>query len=115
MSPPSAMKPSPGYRKRLDEISFTRNLRYAIADSEERALIWGYVVASGLGLLWLLLVFFLPAPAPSITLRPPDEAPVAGTFEEAPAPTAAPAAAPAAPAPAPKPAGGDAGQNAKTI
>ena len=116
MKRPSTMKPAPGYRKRPDEISFTRNLRYAIADSEERALIWGYVIASGLGLLWLLLVFFLPAPAPSITLLPPDEAPVAVTFEEAPpAPTAAPAAAPAAPAPAPKPPGGDAGQNAKNI
>ena len=36
-----AMKPSAGFRRRPDETSFTRNLRYAIADSEERALVWG--------------------------------------------------------------------------
>ena len=113
MTPPAEMRPRPGYRKRAEEASFTRNLRYAIADSEERALVWGYVISTGLGLLWLMLVFLLPAPAASITLLPPDELPVEVKFEEAPpAPTAAPAAAPAA---VPKPAGGNEGQNAQNL
>jgi hypothetical protein len=114
MTPPSEMQPSPGYRKRAEETSFTRNLRYAIADSEERALVWGYMISFGFGLLWLALVMFLPTPQQSITLMAPEEVPVEVKFENAPpAPTAAPAAAPAAAAP--KPAGGNEGQNAKNL
>jgi hypothetical protein len=113
--PPPPRPPAP--RARADEVSFTRNMRFEIADAEERALLWSYVLALSLGLLWLLMVWFGPSPAPTITLLPETEVPVEVKFDEMtlPTPTAAPAAAPAAPAAAPKPAGGNEGQNARNI
>ena len=105
MNKPPVPAPAPRPRGRADETSFTRNMRFEIADAEGRALVWSYVGSVSLGMLWIMLVLFLPAPPPSITLLPPEETPVEVQFENAPpAPTAAPAAAPAA---APKPAGAE--------
>ncbi|HUO51021.1 MAG TPA: AgmX/PglI C-terminal domain-containing protein [Gemmatimonadaceae bacterium] len=114
MAPP--MKPAPAgpARRPSDETSFTRNMRFEIADAEGRALLWSYTAAIGLGVIWLLAVWLMPSPPP-ITLLPAEEVPVEVTFADAPpAPTPAPAAAPAAAA-APKPAGGNQGQNAKNL
>jgi hypothetical protein len=109
-------RPMSAGRPRGDEASFTRNMRFEIADAEGRALLWSYVLAVSMGLLWLLLVWFGPMPAMSITLLPPDEVPVEVKFDEMtmPTPTVAPTAA-AAPAAAPKPAGGNQGQNQQNI
>ena len=76
MTPPSSSRP------RADEASFTRNMRFEIADAEGRALVWSYALALSLGLLWLLLVWFGPMPAMSITLLPPEEVPVEVKFDE---------------------------------
>jgi hypothetical protein len=106
----------PEIRKRMDEVSFTRNMRFEIADAEERALLWSYALAVSMGLVWLLFVWFGPSPQASISLLPPEETPVEVKFDDvkaAPTPTAAPAAAPAAAAP--KPAGGNEGANQKNI
>ncbi|HEX6534574.1 MAG TPA: AgmX/PglI C-terminal domain-containing protein [Gemmatimonadaceae bacterium] len=93
----------------IDDASFTRNMRYELADAEGRAIVWSWAVAVSLGLLWILLVIFLPAVPPSISLlRPEETAPVQVQFEDLTPPTPEPAGAPAAPAakPAPRPAGG---------
>ncbi|MGH7718089.1 MAG: AgmX/PglI C-terminal domain-containing protein [Gemmatimonadaceae bacterium] len=88
-----------------DESTFTRNLRYEVASEEGRVLLMSYSFSVALGILWILLVVFLPAPPPAIRLlREEETAPIEVQFEE---PPAAPvAAAPvAAPTPAPAPAG----------
>jgi hypothetical protein len=84
-----------------DEATFTRNLRYELADEEGRALLGSWVVSGGLGLVWLALVLF--GPTTDVThLLPPEERPISVKFEAPPPP---PKPAPVAqPAPAPKPA-----------
>lgn len=93
----------------VDDTSFTRNMRYELADAEGRAVMWSWMVAISLGVLWILLVIFLPAVPPSIALlRPEETGPIEVKFEDVSPPTPEPAGAPAAPvaAPAPRPAGG---------
>ncbi len=95
---------------RVDEATFTRNLRYELADEEGRALLGSWAASGALGLVWLLLVLF--GPRTDVThLLSPEERPVTVTFESPP-PLPAPAApverhrapgGPAAPS-APKPA-----------
>jgi hypothetical protein len=92
-----------------DEATFTRNLRFELADEEGRVLLGSWGVSTGLGLVWIALVLF--GPSTDVThLLPPEERPISVRFE-APPPlpepkvvAAAPApAAPKAAAPAPKP------------
>lgn len=87
-------------RKPRDETTFTRNLRYELMGEEGRAIVGSYVVAVALGLLWLLLVIFLPPVERAIQLIPEEElgpvtieipdlnppAPQAGEAEQQPAP-----------------------------
>lgn len=96
----------------LDETAFTRNMRYEFADAEGRAIVNSWLIAIGLGLLWLALVLLLPPVPPSISLLRPDETgPIEVQFEDLTPPTADAGGAPAEPAPtpspAPRPAGGD--------
>ena len=68
-----------------DEASFTRNLRFELADEEGRALLGSWVVSAFLGLVWLLLVIF--GPTTDIShLLPPEERPISVTFEPPPPP-----------------------------
>jgi hypothetical protein len=100
-------------RPRLDDTSFTRNMRYEFADAEGRAIRNSWVASCALGLIWVLLVLFLPAVPPAIALLRPDETgPIEVKFEDTSPPTPEPAGAPAAPAPAPtpRPAGGNRGR-----
>lgn len=91
-----------------DEATFTRNLRYELADEEGRVLLGSWVVSGGLGLVWLALVLFGPSTDVS-HLLPADERPISVKFEAPPpvpkpAPVVQPAAAPKPAAPsAPKP------------
>ncbi len=71
----------PEIRKRVDEVSFTRNMRFEIADAEGRALLWSYVLAGSMGLIWLLMVWFGPSSQSLISLLPPEETPVEVKFE----------------------------------
>jgi hypothetical protein len=103
-------------RQNLDDVSFTRQLRYEFADAEGRAILYSYVLSGVLGVLWILLVLFLPAPPNSINLLKEEE-PVAITVkaEDVPVPTPAPVAAasaggaPKVAAPAKNPGGGKGG------
>ena len=117
MTPPPTRAPMPASApgpRRKDETSFTRNMRFEIADAEGRALVYSYAISVGLAITWLLMVWFLPAAPPSITLLPPEEVPVEVKFENTPPPpTPAPVAAPAA-APA-KSASNSQGQEEKNI
>jgi hypothetical protein len=81
----------------ISDTSFTRNLRYELADAEGRAIRNSWIAASLLGLLWLLLVRFLPAVPPAIALmRPEETGPVEVTVQDlSPPPTPEPAGAPA--------------------
>jgi hypothetical protein len=81
-----------------DDATFTRNLRFELADEEGRVLLGSWVMSGGLGLIWLALVMF--GPTTDIShLLPPDERPIAVKFE-APPPPPAPKAEVATPAPA---------------
>lgn len=59
---------------------FTRSLHYELAGEEGRALLASYAVAFALGIAWLLVVHFGPHTAP-MQLLPPDERPIAVTFD----------------------------------
>ncbi|GAC1697570.1 MAG: hypothetical protein NVS9B3_15280 [Gemmatimonadaceae bacterium] len=92
------------------ETTFTRNLRYEIADEEGRALVGSYAIAMALGLVWILLVWFGPRVPPhvddeavTITLAPPVEEIVPPTVT--PAPTAGEAVTQPAPGPTKAPPG----------
>jgi hypothetical protein len=68
-----------------DEASFTRNLRFELADEEGRALLGSRLLSAGFGLLWILLVMF--GPQTDIShLLPPEERPISVTFEPPPPP-----------------------------
>ncbi|HEY2898638.1 MAG TPA: AgmX/PglI C-terminal domain-containing protein [Gemmatimonadaceae bacterium] len=101
-------------RRSIDDASFTRQLRYEFADAEGRAILYSYVMSGVLGVVWILLVLFLPAPPNSINLLKEEE-PVAITVkaEDVPVPTPAPVAAaggaPKVAAPAKNPGGGKGG------
>ncbi|HSU93086.1 MAG TPA: AgmX/PglI C-terminal domain-containing protein [Gemmatimonadaceae bacterium] len=109
-------KPPRPVRQNLDDASFTRQLRYEFADAEGRAILYSYVLSGVLGLVWILLVLFLPAPPNSINLLKEEE-PVAITVkaEDVPTPTPAPVpaasagGAPKVAAPAKNPGGGKGG------
>ncbi len=108
--PPRSPRP---VRASLDDVSFTRQLRYEFADAEGRAILYSYAFSGILGVLWLLLVFFLPAPPNSINLLKEEEpVNIQVKAEDIPAPTAAPipasegGAPKTAAVPAPKPGGG---------
>jgi hypothetical protein len=87
---------------RHDAATFTRNLRYELADEEGRVLLGSWVISGGLGLVWLALVLFGPTTDVS-HLLPPDERPISVKFEAPPPPVAKPVPV-AAVAPTPKPA-----------
>ncbi|HJU66237.1 MAG TPA: AgmX/PglI C-terminal domain-containing protein [Gemmatimonadaceae bacterium] len=103
------------HASRRDESTFTRNLRYEVASEEGRVLVVSHTFSIALGVLWLFLVFFLPAPPPAIRLLSEEEtAPIEVQFEEPPGPVteAAPVAAPTpTPAPAGRPKGPEGGGN----
>ena len=108
--PPRSPRP---VRAALDDVSFTRQLRYEFADAEGRAILYSYAFSGILGVLWLLLVFFLPSPPNSINLLKEEEpVNIQVKTEDIPAPTPAPipasegGAPKTAAAPAPKPGGG---------
>jgi hypothetical protein len=111
--PPRSPRP---VRASVDDVSFTRQLRYEFADAEGRAILYSYAFSGILGVLWLLLVFFLPSPPNSINLLKEEE-PVSIQVkpEDIPAPTPAPVVASeggapkTAAAPSPKPGGGGGG------
>jgi hypothetical protein len=60
-------------KRQRDETTFTRNLRYEIMGEEGRAIVGSYAVAVALGLLWILLVIFLPPVETKIQLLSPEE------------------------------------------
>ncbi|HMI58100.1 MAG TPA: hypothetical protein VK511_08630, partial [Gemmatimonadaceae bacterium] len=104
-------------RKAIDDASFTRQLRYEFADAEGRAILYSYLMSGALGILWILLVLFLPAPPNSINLLKEEE-PVTIEVkpEDVPIPTPAPVAVASeggapktAAAPAKNPGGGKGG------
>jgi hypothetical protein len=103
-------------RQNLDDVSFTRQLRYEFADAEGRAILYSYVMSGVLGLLWILLVLFLPAPPNSINLLKEEEpVTIDVKAEDVPIPTPAPVpvasagGAPKVAAPAKNPGGGKGG------
>ncbi len=86
-----------------DEATFTRNLRYELADEEGRGLLGSWVISGTVGVLWVLLVAF--GPTTDVThLLPPEERPIDVKFEPPPPAPPKPEPVAAAPAPAPKPA-----------
>ena len=104
-------RPAGAGRGPIEDTTFTRNMRFEFADSEGRAIVNSWLIAVGLGLLWLALVIFLPAVPPSIALlRPEETGPIEVKFEDLTPPTSdaggAPAEPAATPSPAPRPAGG---------
>ena len=109
-------RPPRANRAAIDDVSFTNQMRYEFADAEGRAILYSYGLSGVLGVLWLLLVFFLPAPPNSINLLKEEE-PVTIEVKAAdvPVPTAAPVvetdggAPKTTAAPAPKPGGGKGG------
>lgn len=87
-------------RKSLDDASFTRQLRYEFADAEGRAILYSYVMSGLLGIIWILLVLFLPAPPNSINLLKEEEpVTIEVKSDDVPIPTPAPVAAAAGGAP----------------
>ena len=103
-------------RQNLDDVSFTRQLRYEFADAEGRAILYSYIMSGVLGLLWILLVLFLPAPPNSINLLKEEEpVTIEVKAEDVPTPTPAPVpvasagGAPKVEAPAKNPGGGKGG------
>ena len=97
-----------------DEATFTRNLRYELADEEGRGLLGSWMISGAVGVLWVLLVAF--GPTTDVThLLPPEDRPIDVKFEPPPpappkpepvaqpAPAAAPKPAPAPAAPKPQP------------
>jgi hypothetical protein len=108
--PPRSPRP---VRTSIDDVSFTRQLRYEFADAEGRAILYSYAFSGILGVLWLLLVFFLPAPPNYINLLKEEEpVNIQVKTDDLPAPTPAPipategGAPKTAAAPTPKPGGG---------
>ena len=90
--------------KRIDETTFTRNLRYEFASEEGRALVGSWAIAISLGVIWMLLVLFGPTVVPRIQLLPEDETGIQLTLEDEPAVTPpTPAEGTAAETPAPGP------------
>jgi hypothetical protein len=59
---------------------FTGALRWEIFSEEGRALLWSYMIAFGLGILFLLLVMFGPR-GHKLSLMPPEEAPIVVTMD----------------------------------
>ena len=59
---------------------FSRSLRYEVAGEEGRALLGSYAFAFTLGVAWILFVYFGPRTLP-MQLLPPDERPIAVTFD----------------------------------
>jgi len=105
-------------RAAADDASFTRQLRYEFADAEGRAILYSYLLAAALGIIWVLLVLFLPAPPNSINLLKEQEpVQIEVKTEDVPIPTPAPVpsagGSPVAAAPTPKPAGGRGGNSPK--
>lgn len=103
-------------RKSVDDVSFTRQLRYEFADAEGRAILYSYAMSALLGIIWILLVLFLPAPPNSINLLKEEEpVNIEVKAEDVPTPTPAPVPVSAggapktAAAPTPKPGGGKGG------
>ncbi|HEY9449046.1 MAG TPA: AgmX/PglI C-terminal domain-containing protein [Gemmatimonadaceae bacterium] len=102
----------------FDDTAFTRKMRYEFADIEGRAIVNSWLIAGTLGVLWLLLVIFLPPVPPSISLLPQEEAgPIEVRFEDITPPTTdaggAPAEPVASPSPAPRPGGGNRSSGAR--
>ena len=103
-------------RKGVDDVSFTRQLRYEFADAEGRAILYSYVMSGLLGFIWILLVLFLPAPPNSINLLKEEEpVTIDVKAEDVPIPTPAPVpvasagGAPKTAAPSKNPGGGKGG------
>ena len=103
-------------RRNVDDVSFTRQLRYEFADAEGRAILYSYIMSGLLGFIWILLVLFLPAPPNSINLLKEEEpVTIDVKAEDVPIPTPAPVAvasaggAPKNGAPAKNPGGGKGG------
>src|SRR5215213_7444699 len=66
----------------MAESTFTRNLKFEVMDDEGRALLGSYGIAVTLGILWLLLVFFLPPQQPTLKLLSDEETGVVVTFQD---------------------------------
>lgn len=92
--------PPPGGR----DSTFTRNLRFEWADEEGRGLIGSWSIAIGLGVIWLLLIFFGPHGKPPSLLSEAETAPIQIEFPDETAVTPpVPAAGNAVEVPAPGP------------
>src|SRR5687767_10420510 len=94
---------------REDESTFTRQLRWEVAGEEGRAIVGSYAIAVTLGVIWLLLVHFLPPTPDAIQLLSAEEtAPIDVTYEEPavpPAPQEGEATVQPAPGPVNRPPG----------
>jgi hypothetical protein len=89
-------------RRHRDESTFTRNLRYELMGEEGRAIVGSYAVAIALGIVWILLVIFLPPVQSRIQLLAPEETgPVTIELEDLSPPAAQPGEAEQQPAPGP--------------
>ena len=62
------------------ETTFTRNLRFELADEENRALLGSYAISTALGVAFLLMVYFYPPSEPPRLI--PESAPIAIQFED---------------------------------
>src|SRR5919109_3610789 len=90
-------------KRQRDETTFTRNLRYELMGEEGRAIVGSYAVAIALGVLWLLLVIFLPPVENKIQLLTAEEiGPVTVNVDDlSPPPAPQPGEAEQQPAPGP--------------
>ncbi len=100
-------------RSKFSETTFTRNLRYEIAGEEGRALVGSYSISFGLGILFLLMVWFGPLTKPLSLMREEAPPPPIAIKDELPVEQPQPVAAAAAPAAAPRPRGGGGGNNGR--
>jgi len=63
------------------ETTFTRNLKWEIADEEGRALVGSYMISGALGLLWILLVIFGPKGSKPSLMQDLNATPIAVQFD----------------------------------
>jgi hypothetical protein len=82
---PAAPPPRP---RNVDESTFTRAMKWETFSEEGRALLNSYLIATALGVAWLLLVYFGPTTPPASLLKP--DAPIAVTLPDTPLPEPTP-------------------------
>lgn len=90
--------------KRVDEATFTRDLRWEVMGEEGKALVGSWTIAITVGVAWLLFVWITPPAPEKFQLLPENERNVTITFDD-PEPTLPEAPVAEAPAATPQPRG----------